>query len=99
MPQPRVLNKKRDPILCDAIYVGRPTKWGNPFSHLPGTLAKHHVATRDEAVAAYRAYILTSPLLADLHELAGHDLVGWCVPQACQAQVLVELANRPAGSA
>lgn len=28
---PVVLNKRNDPITKGAIYVGRPSKWGNPF--------------------------------------------------------------------
>ena len=31
---PRVLNKKVDGVPVNAIYVGRPTKWGNPFFHI-----------------------------------------------------------------
>ena len=27
---PKVLNKKTDKIPPDAVYVGRPSKWGNP---------------------------------------------------------------------
>lgn len=95
MSQPHVLNKKRDLIPPDAVYVGRPSKWGNPFSHLPGTLAQHRVGSRAEAVAAYRTYLLASPLREQLHELAAHDLVCWCAPQACHAHILVELANDP----
>ena len=28
---PKVLNKRTDTIPPDAVYVGRPSKWGNPF--------------------------------------------------------------------
>lgn len=96
MAQPRVLNKRRDLIPPGAVYVGRPTKWGNPFSHLPGTLATHRVPSRTAAVAAYRAHLLDSPLREQLHELTGRDLVCWCAPAACHAHVLLEMANPPA---
>lgn len=92
---PRVLNKRKSGVPDGAVYVGRPSKWGNPFTHIPdGTLAKYVVDTRDEAVDRYREYLLTeNPLLADLHELRGKDLVCWCAPQRCHADILLELAN------
>ena len=40
------------------IYIGRPSKWGNPYSHLDGTSAEFKVNTRQEAIEAYRNYIL-----------------------------------------
>ena len=70
------------------IYVGRPTKWGNPF-----TIGKD--GTRDEVVEKYKQWILKQPeLLADLPELKGKVLACWCAPQNCHAEVLVELANQ-----
>lgn len=93
---PRVLNKRTDQIPTDAIYIGRPSDWGNPFTHLTrGTLAKFQVATRGEAVARYRAYLHDErpDLLARLSELRGRDLVCWCSPQACHGHILLELAN------
>lgn len=78
------------------VYVGRPTKWGNPFSHKNDTLAKFKVDTREEAVAAYRQWITEGDgmyLLADLHELKRKVLGCWCEPEACHADVLAELAE------
>ena len=69
------------------VYVGRPTKWGNPY-----LIGQH--GTRSEVIALYRRRLENSPkLLADLHELRGKDLICWCAPQACHADVLLELAN------
>lgn len=98
LTSPRVLNKRTDQIPADAVYIGRPSDWGNPFTHLKsGTLASHQVNTRDQAVARYRDYLLqTRPdLLARLHELRGRDLVCWCAPQSCHGHILLELANTP----
>lgn len=82
---------KREP---HDVYIGRPSKWGNPFSHLPGTLAQYRVASRDEAVDAYAVYICETPrLLADLHELRGKVLGCWCAPKRCHGDVLLALAN------
>ena len=95
----KVWNKRQNGIPRDAVYVGRPTKWGNPFSHRSGTLAKHKVATRDEAVDAYEAQLLRwfardpeakQRLQA---ELRGKDLVCWCTPARCHADVLLKYAN------
>jgi hypothetical protein len=32
--------------------------------------------------------------VAALHELRGKNLVCWCAPERCHAEVLIELANR-----
>lgn len=93
---PQVLNKRHKNSSTNSIYIGRPSKWGNPFTHMPDgkTIAKYRVGSRDEAVEAYRAWIMQQPaLLADLDELAGKDLVCWCKPASCHGDVLLELAN------
>lgn len=82
---PKVLNK-RDGIPSGAVYVGRPNKWGNPF--LIG-----RDGNRDEVIEKFTTYILLSPLLDNILELAGKDLVCWCAPEACHADVLLRLAN------
>ena len=76
------------------VYIGRPSKWGNPFSHKSGTLAEFQVDSRDEAVARYEEWIKTQPsLLASLHELKGKTLGCWCSPQSCHGDILVRLAD------
>lgn len=76
-------------------YIGRPSKWGNPFTHLkemegkPGMIV---VASREEAIEKYREWILTQPtLLASLDELRGKALGCWCKPKSCHGDVLVDL--------
>lgn len=79
------------------VYIGRPTKWGNPYTHIQDgkTLAKYVVEDRNAAVNAYREYITNGDgkhLLDDLHELKGGKILGcWCKPQACHGDVLLEL--------
>ena len=76
------------------VYVGRPSKWGNPYSHKEGTLAKYKKDTRAEAIEAYRDYILNGEgkhLLEDLHELEGKTLGCWCSPARCHGDILVEI--------
>lgn len=73
----------------NAVYVGRPSKWGNPF------VVGRDVATSEEAVAAYRRWILDQPsLLHEVTELRGKQLMCWCsADKPCHADVLLELAN------
>lgn len=76
------------------IYIGRPSKWGNPFSHKAGTKAEFQVATREEAVKRYEEYLLNSPELLDaLPELFGKVLGCWCAPQLCHGHILAFFAR------
>ena len=79
---------------ADAVYVGRPTRWGNPFAIGPEQ-------SRQVAVARYREWLATQPELLDAAraELAGRDLLCWCpLGEPCHADVLLEVAN-PGGAA
>lgn len=77
------------------VYIGRPSKWGNPFSHSPGTLAKFKAANREESIEKYREWVMSQPqLLADLHELKDKVLGCWCKPMSCHGDILAELANK-----
>jgi Domain of unknown function (DUF4326) len=76
------------------IYIGRPSKWGNPFSHLIGTLAEFKVKDRNEAIECYEKWIYNQPgLIKDLHELKGKVLGCWCKPKSCHGDILWRLAN------
>jgi hypothetical protein len=68
------------------VYVGRPTKWGNPFK-------VGRDGTRDETIEMYRWWVANSSLYDDIGELRDKDLACWCAPKACHADVLLELAN------
>lgn len=86
---PKILNKRTDQIPPDAVYVGRPSKWGNPFM-------LGHDGTRTEVIEKYRWWIHqreVSPI-DDIGELRGKDLVCWCSPLPCHADILLELANK-----
>jgi hypothetical protein len=81
------------------VYIGRPSKWGNPFTHLKDgkTLAKYIVGSRDEAVEAYREWITSGNgkyLMKDLSELKNKVLGCWCNPQSCHGDVLSELVSK-----
>lgn|SRR5262249_5134509 len=69
------------------VYVGRPSKWGNPFKLRKGD-------DRRAALRQYRDWLLhQDKLLAQLHELQGKILGCWCKPALCHGDVLAELAN------
>lgn len=83
-----------------ARYVGRPTKWGNPWHPSLGNARDAH-----DAVAKYRAWAAGDFTLATevgrrfpaecLPELRGHDLVCWCDEgEPCHADTLLALANQ-----
>lgn len=77
------------------VYIGRPTKWGNPFSHLHGTIAKYRVATREIALQKYEEYLLTRPDLIEAAKLELKDKVlgCWCKPLSCHGDILARIAN------
>ena len=77
------------------VYIGRPSKWGNRFSHLKSSNAEFTVATREEAIQKYSEWILTQPqLLEDLRELEGKVLGCWCKPLSCHGDILVSLIEK-----
>lgn len=92
---PKVWNHRDTRIPPGAVYVGRPSPFGNPFSHLPDTTAQWHVPTRDTAIDAFEAWVYTQPELIERirRELYGKDLVCWCAPKRCHADVLLAIAN------
>ena len=89
---PKVLNQKTDKIPPDAIYVGRPSKWGNPFH-----LKFKGMRARQKSVDLFREYaerkLRQEPEW--LLPLRGKDLVCWCSPLPCHVDVLLALANQP----
>ena len=73
------------------VYIGRPSKWGNPF-----VIGRD--GTREEVIARYEAWLLEQPeLVAALPELAGKTLGCWCAPRACHGDVLARLAGAQSG--
>jgi hypothetical protein len=88
MDVPKVLNRRCDMIPSDAVYIGRPSRWGNPFK-------VEEFDTREECLAAYRKWLVRQPelLSAVRQELRGKDLVCWCKPLSCHGDVLLEIAN------
>lgn len=81
----QVVHCKRTP---HDVYIGRPSKWGNPFE-----IGRD--GTREDVIDKYKAWIAEQPdLLLQLHELKGKTLGCWCAPKACHGDVLAALAAR-----
>lgn len=92
------------------IYVGRPTKWGNPYKvgdTVKNLMGKEFIIEdTQEAVNCYKnlflirlnpGFIFGQSLMlhADLSELKGKDLACWCrLDKPCHADILLELANK-----
>jgi uncharacterized protein DUF4326 len=80
-----------------AVYVGRPTRWGNPWHARWFTRAQLLKVYRDwmAAGAASDSMYGLPPTREEIQrELAGKDLACWCqLDQPCHADVLLELAN------
>lgn len=80
-----VLNKRNS---SDGVYIGRPSKFGNPF-----VIGQH--GTRADVVKRYEEWLRSKPALmkAAKRELRGKSLVCWCAPLACHGDVLLRIAN------
>lgn len=88
---PRVLKRKNflERIPEGAKLVGRPSKkWSNPFK-----IGEH--GTREEVLEKYRLWLFATIRSGNLNleELRGKDLVCYCAPLPCHADLLLHLAN------
>lgn len=76
-------------IPLNTVYVGRPSKWGNPYTGL-------------RAVEEYRDRLEgNKALMPDLFQevvinpLRGKNLCCWCpIDQECHADILLEMVNK-----
>lgn len=76
------------------VYVGRPTKWGNPFKVGAKNPSGTITADNRHAVAIYSGFAFQQPRLvaAARAELKGMDLACWC--DLCE----IHADGRPLGS-
>lgn len=73
------------------VYIGRPSKWGNPFTIGPD-------GGRDMVIRKYEDYIRGNPeLIQSLPELKDMTLGCWCYPESCHGDVLVKLVSEFCG--
>lgn len=84
---------------ANTVYVGRPSRWGNPYRtggqiHLVGKRAGQR-ADAAVAVDLYRTALLSQPTAIEAirKELSGKNLMCWCkLGQPCHADVLLKVA-------
>lgn len=73
----------------NTVYVGRPTKWGNP----------HNISIyndREKCIRLYRETMSQMLKQDAIKELRGKNLACSCPEgQSCHADVLLEIANTP----
>ena len=79
---------------ANAIYVGRPTVWGNPYV-VGSQLMNGETLTAEKAVALYEQHLADNFSERDIrHCLRDKDLACWCaLDQPCHADVLLRIAN------
>lgn len=82
MKPPIIVNAKAESF---DVYIGRPSKWGNPF----------HISRdgdRATVIAKFKAYLLSQPaLLEQLASLDGKRLGCFCYPNSCHGDAIVEV--------
>jgi hypothetical protein len=86
-----------------AVYVGRPTRFGNPCK-----VGMFHNYSAENAIRDFKAYIERDPMVRSFEisfgpppsiayiqeQLRGKDLACWCpLDHPCHADVLLEIAN------
>lgn len=83
-----VVNKD---VSCYDVFIGRPSKWGNPF-----TVREHG---RDKAILLYKEWLKSQILngkltKSDFKELEGKRLGCYCKPRACHGDTLAFITNQ-----
>ena len=93
----------------NTVYVGRPSRWGNPFVAVNATGWQWDVLRRHPGPWFYEGGLRERKAMElavsqyralaehlPLQELRGRNLACWCSPfHPCHADVLLELANKP----
>lgn len=72
-----------------SVYIGRPSKWGNPYPLI-------RESRRETVIRMYEHYIATRLIKGeitqdDFSEFDGKNLSCFCYPKACHGDILVKL--------
>lgn len=84
----------------NTVYVGRPTKWGNPFKagrlYVDASTLVWETLTPERAVELYKDLMDGPDIIADIRfSLVGKNLACWCpIGTPCHTDVLLEWANQ-----
>ena len=86
-------HKQVSPNGLPIVYVGRPSKWGNPFK----INDEHGLDTIEKCIEAYE--LATNVKIGqgwlNISELKGKNLSCWCkAGEPCHADVLLKIANQ-----
>jgi hypothetical protein len=74
----------------NTVYVGRPTKWGNPFK-----VGSPLCETAEKVVKNFEYNVHSLLTDEQIEELRGKNLACWCpLNQPCHVDVLLKLANK-----
>lgn len=104
---PKIYNIRTDNVPKNVFYIGRPSRYGNPYSHKQGKYVGYLVSSRDEAISKYIEYFekvmkrelptyYTKEFITKedvVKDLRGKDLSCFCTPLRCHAQYLIKIAN------
>lgn len=89
----RVVNIKRESY---DVYIGRPSPWGNPYSHRPSNVhGVQYVGSVTEAILQFETWARSDPqyVARIKRELKGKVLGCFCKPQPCHGDVLARIAE------
>ena len=86
----KVINIRDREDTPDEVYIGRGSKWGNPF-----VIGRD--GNREVFIEKYREYIMGTELPKQVNELSGKTLVCYCKPHSCHGDVLIELLGEDNG--
>lgn len=83
----------------DYIYIGRPSRYGSPFSSKDKNIADIQVENKSEAMSMCKEHFEQNPeiideLIAELKEKNLHKLGCFCAPKPCHGDILIELIEQ-----
>jgi len=79
----------------NTVYVGRPTKWGNPYQVSCPATKEFRAKQVEKYERLIKANVWTEPNHRSIIlELRGKNLACWCrEDQVCHADILLKIAN------
>lgn len=93
--------KNHTPTECD-FYIGRPSIFGNPYTHLDKSIAKIKLDSRNDAISMYREYFYEQiktniDFIDEINKMLNcyknnHVLYlcCWCHPKPCHGEIIKE---------
>lgn len=86
----------------NTVYVGRPTKWGNPFKDVDDPVDEYRTSLKYAEIEHKHFNCMRGlaphwalRIIENISQLKGKNLACWCtLDQPCHVDVLLELANK-----